>query len=779
MDHGTPFTDIDAAWDDDRRDAARPDGLAAAQPAEQQAERPADRARLVFASFLMLFVELALIRWVTSNNVYVTKATNFVLLASFLGIGIGFLNARARRDYLRWTPVTLLLLVGFVLLFPVILSSMSGSHPYRGLHNVLALPQPVSLGIIFVLTTAVMAGLGQAMARTFVGFRALNAYRLDIAGSIAGIAAFSGLSFLNQPPATWGIIACAGLLILVAPKIRWWQVTAVAMVVAALCIESFVPHQMWSPYNKLSVAQQGGKNPALNVSANNIPYQAARSLTVLARQKPFYWYPYRHVDTASLDNVLIIGAGTGNDTAVALASGAKHIEAVDIDPELLQLGEQRAPSKPYSSSQVTLHVADGREYLQDTNKKYNLILFALPDSLAAVAGQSAVRLESFLLTKQAITAVKAHLAPGGTFAMYNYYAPFLLNRYATTIDEVFGRVPCEDVGPPLGGRQLAVLTVYSRGAVPNCATYWHGTRVAPATDDYPFPYLPGPGLPSSYLWLLVPILLGSVLLVRAGGGSRSLGRMHRYVDLAFMGAAFMLLETKNIVQFALLFGATWFVNSLVSAGVLVAVYLAVETARHVRLPRPTVLYAALIVSLAVTWLVPPDAPLGLPLVPRFLAACALAFAPIFIANLIFAQRFSGVEMTGNALAANLLGAIVGGVIEYAALITGYRFLLIVVGVLYALAFVSSRFLRRPAPVPPLPLASLASARDRALSTPPARAANSHGPAAAGPCPIPRCGAMRRHAYRHVFERSQVPRVGTAQPLPSPGSPRGRGKRSNA
>jgi hypothetical protein len=129
-------------------------------------------------------------------------------------------------------------------------------------------------------------------------------------------------------------------------------------------------------------------------------------------------------------------------------------------------------------------------------------------------------------------------------------------------------------------------------------------------------------------------------------------------------AAFMLLETKNIVQFALLFGATWFVNSLVSAGVLVAVYLAVETARHVRLPRPMVLYAALAMSLAVTWLVPPDAPLGLPLIPRFLAASALAFAPIYIANLIFAQRFSGVEMIGTALAADLLGAMVGGVIEY-------------------------------------------------------------------------------------------------------------------
>ena len=711
VDSGTPFIEMDAAWDDNRGgNDDEPGELTAARPAEQ---RPGSGARLAFASFLMLFVELALIRWITSNNVYVTKATNFVLLASFLGIGIGFLNARARRDYLRWTPVALLALVGFVLLFPVILSSLSGSHPYRGLHNMLALPQPVSLGVIFVLTAAVMAGLGQAMARTFVSFRALNAYRLDIVGSIAGIALFSGLSFLDQPPATWGIIACAGLLVLLAPKIRWWQAAAVAVVVAALCIESFVPHQTWSPYNKLSVFQTTGKNPALNVSANNIPYQAARSLAVLARQKPFYWYPYRHVNKASLDNVLIIGAGTGNDTAVALASGAKHIDAVEIDPGLLRLGEQRAPSQPYSSPRVTLHVADGREYLQDTSKKYNLILFALPDSLAAVSGQSAVRLESFLLTKQSIAEVKAHLAPGGTFAMYNYYAPFLLNRYATTIDDVFGRAPCEDVGPPLGGRQLATLTVYSRGAVPNCGSYWHGTKVAPATDDYPFPYLPSPGLPWIYVWMLVAILLGSVLLIRVGGGSGPLRRMHRYTDLAFMGAAFMLLETKNIVQFALLFGATWFVNSLVSAGVLVAVYLAVETARHVRLPRPMILYAALIVSLAVTWLVPADAPLGLPLIPRFLAASALAFAPIYIANLIFSQRFSDVEMTGNAFAANLLGAIVGGLIEYTALITGYRFLLIVVGVLYALAFVSGRFVRRAAPVPSLPSASLTpSARSR-------------------------------------------------------------------
>ena len=144
------------------------------RPAEQApasevaAETPRERARLVFASFLMLFVELALIRWVTANNVFVTKATNFVLLASFLGIGIGFLNAKTKRDYLRWTPVALLLLVSFVLAFPVILATLQGPNPFQGLHGSPALPQPVSLGVVFLLVTGVMAGLGQGTARLFV-----------------------------------------------------------------------------------------------------------------------------------------------------------------------------------------------------------------------------------------------------------------------------------------------------------------------------------------------------------------------------------------------------------------------------------------------------------------------------------------------------------------------------------------------------------------------------------------------------------------------------------
>jgi hypothetical protein len=174
--------------------------------------------------------------------------------------------------------------------------------------------------------------------------------------------------------------------------------------------------------------------------------------------------------------------------------------------------------------------------------------------------------------------------------------------------------------------------------------------------------------------------------------------MHRYIDLAFMGAAFLLLETKNIVQFALLFGTTWFVNALVTAGVLVSVLAAVEVSRRVVVRRPALLYAALLAALIVAWAIPPSSLLSLSPVPRFVVAVIVAFTPIFLANMVFAQRFRDVGDSTTAFGANLLGAMLGGVLEYASLIVGYRWLLVFVAVLYGLAFLTGwRHLRTVGP----------------------------------------------------------------------------------
>jgi len=223
-----------------------------------------------------------------------------------------------------------------------------------------------------------------------------------------------------------------------------------------------------------------------------------------------------------------------------------------------------------------------------------------------------------------------------------------------------------------------------------CPTRWRPAAAtpAPATDDYPFLYLQQRTIPSFYLLTLALILAAALLLIRIGAGA--LRPMGRYLDLFLMGAAFLLLETKNVVQFALLFGTTWFVNSLVFVGILLAVYLAIEVARRIELGPPWRLYAGLLAALAVAWLVPPDLLLGLTVVPRFIVAIVLAFAPVFLANLLFASRFRDVAASNLAFATNLLGAMLGGVLEYASLVTGYRALLIVIALLYAGAFMLQR-----------------------------------------------------------------------------------------
>ncbi|HET6812368.1 MAG TPA: hypothetical protein VFH50_15300 [Acidimicrobiales bacterium] len=645
--------------------------------------------RLVVLSALMLFVELALIRWTAANNVHLVNITNFVLLASFLGIGIGFLLASSRFDLFRSTPVTLAVLIAFVLAFQVRLVTLSGSHEFQGPSGHNPLSQWVSLPVTFVLVAMVMGGLGQGVARTFARFRSLDAYRYDIVGSIAGIVSFALMSLIGVPPVAWGAVVAAGMLLLLGRSGRWWQWLTISAVVVMLAVESTSAFDTWSPYYKITAVPPPGTHGVLTVSANNIPFQTVYPIPTLQRIESFYFLPYRHLSPSSLSRVLILGAGTGNDVGVALSKGARHIDAVEIDPRLVGLGRTYNPEHAYQSPRVSVHIDDGRAFVEDASEHYSLIMYSLPDSLTALTGQAApVGLDNYLLTTQAIEAARDHLAPGGTFVMYNYYQPFLLDRYATALQQVFGRAPCVELGDALGGRRQAVLTVAASGITPNCRTVWNGKQVSPVSDDRPYPYLPSRSIPGFYLLVVGLILAGSLVAVRAAGGP--LRRMTRYADLFFMGTAFMLLETKNIVQFALLFGTTWYVNAIVFAGVLLSVYAAVEAARHLRLPRPVLLYGILLATLVMAWFVPQASLLGLPVALRIVVATIVAFAPVFMANLVFAQRFQDVASSTTAFGANLLGALLGGTLEYLSLVTGFRFLLVLVAALYGLAFLAGR-----------------------------------------------------------------------------------------
>jgi hypothetical protein len=106
-----------------------------------------------------------------------------------------------------------------------------------------------------------------------------------------------------------------------------------------------------------------------------------------------------------------------------------HVDAVEIDPAIQQIGVDQHPLKPYADPRVTRYVNDGRAFLRTTTKQYDLVIFALPDSLTLVSSTGNVRLESFLFTVEAFGSVRDHLTPDGIFVLYNYYRePWLVTK---------------------------------------------------------------------------------------------------------------------------------------------------------------------------------------------------------------------------------------------------------------------------------------------------------------------------------------------------------------
>jgi SAM-dependent methyltransferase len=654
------------------------------EPVTEPSER-AVTVRLVLGSSIMLFIELALIRWLGSNVIHLSYFTNFVLLGSFLGIGLGFLISRKSWSILPLSSGLLMLLLIGVHLFPVRLSRTGSDIIYFTSLDPSGPPAWIVLPTVFVVVAALLAGPAEVVGRCFGQLKPLTSYRWDLVGSLLGIGMFVLLSFLRAPSVAWGTIAAVVLVVLNRPGLK--MVTAISGVglVLVLLAESMAPGISWSPYYKVFTQDWGTWNgqPIVQISVNGIPHQRmAPADYKLNQAEAQYRTPYQRTNTLSLDNVLIVGAGSGSDVAIALSKGAKHIDAVDIDPRIVQIGTQRNSDRPYSDPRVIVHINDGRAFLQSTDANYDLILFALPDSLALVNGASQIRLESFLFTDGALRSAREHLKPNGVFSMYNYYREtWLIDRLAGTVAAAFGHQPCVDQTAD----HQAVVTVAVDPANQRCGAYTpSGQVVAPATDDRPFLYYKGGAIPSVYLWTLAGIMLISLVAVRLLGGSfRS---MRPNVDLFFMGAAFLLLETKNIATFALLFGTTWLVNALVFAGVLVIVLAAVETTRAFRTPPLPVVWAGIVASLGLAYMIDPAYLLDLAFWPRLIVACVIGFLPVYLANVAFAKRFAATDHAQSAFGINLLGSILGGCLEYGALITGYRNLLIVVGVLYLLAF---------------------------------------------------------------------------------------------
>jgi hypothetical protein len=153
----------------------------------------------------------------------------------------------------------------------------------------------------------------------------------------------------------------------------------------------------------------------------------------------------------------------------------------------------------------------------------------------------------------------------------------------------------------------------------------------------------------------------------------------------FLGAAFFLLETKSITQMALLFGSTWIVNAVVIAAILMMIVIANLVVIRFKITNPDPFYLLLIISLMLNFFLPVSSFLELPLALRISLSTISQVIPIFFAGMVFAITFSQTASIEIALGSNLIGAVVGGIFEYASLALGLRSLYILAIVFYLLS----------------------------------------------------------------------------------------------
>ena len=663
--------------------------------------------RLFLTSTTLLFVELLVIRWIPANVVYVGFFSNFLLISSFLGIGLGILLGRAgsRLPVSPFAP----LLFGLVLLVlgaQLNVQVQAGDQIFFGLDaNTSADTNFLVLPLLMLCVVALLATLALPLGGLLRSLPPLRAYGIDIIGSLTGIAAFGLLSALGFEPIVWFSLL-AGLLIVNALGkgiTPWSAVSATSMVAVLLLIGSAaLGPDMWSPYYRVTAydptglavsARTGSTDHPTHLFVNGIPHQsmvaADRAAKELLHGQIYRWFPDRR-----FDRVLIIGAGSGDDAALALRRGSEHVDAVEIDPLIAQIGRDFHPDHPYDDPRLSLHVDDGRAFLRRATDRYDLIVFALTDSLTLVSSTANVRLESFLFTEEAIAAARDHLSDDGIFVMYNLYRePWLVGKLQAMAADVFGQSPllrlrgsAEAVIATGPGVQQALASSAVKDKVDELPPF-EGVTPTFASDDWPFLYLRTPGIASYYLTALA-LLLGFAVVAVAWASRVAKVPLRKGFSPHFfvLGIAFLLLETRSIVTFSLLFGTTWSVNALVFFAILVSVLVAIGISAKFPIRRATPLYFGLFGTLALAWLVPPSQLLFDPPALRYAVAALLAFAPILFANLVFAHSFRDTEAADTAFASNLLGAMVGGALEYVALISGYQSLLVVVGLLYVAAY---------------------------------------------------------------------------------------------
>jgi spermidine synthase len=684
---------------------------------------------LIVFSVLGMFFEMMMIRWVSSEIRIFAYFKNFVLVACFFGFGLGCYFSKRRINLIAlFMPLLLLCLLIQIPWAPLrtlvsTLPGLLGSSTEVQIWGIPSMPADWPSMTAAILVTVPIFGLlvfcfvpfGQLVGWLLENATAgIRAYSINVLAGLVGITLFTGVCFADTPPVVWLLIFVA-LLLAGLWKITRLRRTTLALSAACLALMSIPARDhsttYWSPYQKLSVkpVYDSGETVSYEISTNDSWYQHivnfspefVRRHANLLNGEQIEWdaynLPYRFAPSPK--SVLVLGAGTGNDVAGALRNGAQHVTAVEIDPMILQLGRKLHFEKPYDSPRVTAITDDARSYIQNSQERFDLIVFSLLDSHTTSSNFSNIRIDNYVYTVEAMTAAKKLLLPDGLFVVkFHVDNAWIGGRLQGLLTTVFNQTPLQIqttflYGTPgrffLVGSQQKLASALNDASISEYLRNSPGFEISKArltTDDWPYFYQHEPGVPLSVILISVLIVLMAFWFVaRTGQGSV---RIHWH--FFFLGAGFLLLEVQIVSKIALLFGTTWVVNSIVVAALLLLIVAANATVSSIPSISRGIAYAGILIAAAVGYFVPMQSLFFPNPWAKGLAALAVLCLPVYFAGIIFARSFAEVSFNSEALGSNLLGAVVGGVLESISFWTGLRALLLVSVLLYILSAIALR-----------------------------------------------------------------------------------------
>lgn len=698
--------------------------------------------RIGLISFLILFLELLVIRLVSTEIRIFAYLANLVLLATFVGSGLGMLTRK--KLPLSLTAVSLTLLTLALVTQTIVRLPTLEFRLFSGITELLA---PLSeayiwfqvgtvsrLGIIigtiltvliFALIMAVFMPLGQFLGLILNQARQpLLAYSVNIAASLAGMWAFYLWSSLGLSPFL-GLVAAQVLLIALLTDriVRLYGVAAVLASLVLLAPRSAhqpweKPVTFWSPYQKLTLSTIQDKNPhraqGWYLEVNNVGYmglldlspyavtQAKPAIEAWLKDKkrladlPFinqYDLPYKFKPQAR--DVLIIGGGAGNDAAAAVRANIPSVDLVEIDPQIVAIGRKYHVESPYDKPNVRVYVNDGRAFLETTKKTYDIVVMGLADSHALSSSLTNVQLDNYLYTLEALRRVKTVLKPDGIlFLSFEVTRPWIGARLQQTVTQAFGYPPTifevrSDGAFGWGGimflagkENTTVAEIFSQQSDLAAFVNRNSRDYTPENINTLTDNWPYIYLDQPRLPLLHLVVAGIIIAALWWLKTRLVtGGING--SFFFLGAGFIVYEFQNISKSSLIFGNTWMTNLFIITGVL-SLILAANLAVAKKWIGLKWAIGLLLASLGAQLLVPTAWFNTLSGLTKAVAAIGFLNLPHFFSGIVFAHLFAGHKNKALALGSNLLGSAIGGFLETLSFLWGMQSLVYITILLYAL-----------------------------------------------------------------------------------------------